>query len=246
MNNGRTDYINLANEPVMWLLCSVTVLVALTQAVLFMKAALRAADRCEIDPDIPKKAFRIGMITAVGPSIGVFIFLVSLMPVIGSPMAWMRLSTIGAALTVLSAANNGAIAAGVTMGGEGYTLEIFIVSLMCITLNGAGWLLFTGFTTPGLEKLCTKLSGGSAETLAVMTASCSIGIFSYLLSSSLITSGLTQGGIEISTGNLAAGLGAAAVMMVINKLICPRVPKLAEYSLGIAMVAGIIAGSVLG
>lgn len=246
MNNSRTDYIELANEPIMWLLCSITVVVALLQAILFMRAALKASDRCGIDSEIPKKAFRIGMITAVGPSIGVFIFLVSLMPVIGSPMSWMRLSTIGAALTVLSAANNGAIAAGVPLCGEGYTLEIFIVSLLSITLNGAGWLLFTGLATPGLEKLCTRLSGGNAETLAVMTAGCSIGIFSYLLSSSLITSGLTQGGIEISLGNFAAGFGAALVMMVINKFISPKIPKLAEYSLGIAMVAGIVLGSVFG
>ena len=80
----------------------------------------------------------------IGPALGVFIVMVGLMASIGGPMAWLRLSIIGAAATELSAANIGAEACGVTLGTEQYTLICLAVSWFTMALNGAGWLLFTG------------------------------------------------------------------------------------------------------
>ena len=54
----------------------------------------------------------MGLISAIGPALGVFIVMVGLMASIGGPMAWLRLSIIGAAATELSAANIGAEACG--------------------------------------------------------------------------------------------------------------------------------------
>lgn len=59
----------------------------------------KAVATIQLDPEIPKKAFKIGLISAIGPAMGVFIVMVGLMTVIGGPMAWMRLSIIGAAAT---------------------------------------------------------------------------------------------------------------------------------------------------
>ena len=69
-----------------------------------------------------------------------------------------------------------------------------------------------------------------------MSAACSIGIFGYLNANSIVAAGPT-----INVGNLAAVLAGALSMMAIGKFVVPKVPKLAEYSLGIAMIIGIIA-----
>lgn len=120
------DYLQISNLPIMWLLCGVTVIIAALQAVLFIRTANKAAKACSIDPAIPKKAFRVGLISAIGPALGVFIVMVGLMSAIGGPMSWLRLSIIGAT------------AAGVTLGGDGYTLEVLAVSWFAMALNGAG------------------------------------------------------------------------------------------------------------
>ena len=173
--------------------------------------------------------------------------MVGLMSAIGGPMSWLRLSIIGAAATELAAATNGATAAGVTLGGDGYTLEVLAVSWFAMALNGAGWLIFTGVATPGLEKLRDKLSGGDTKWLGAMSAACSIGIFGYLNANSIVTKGLNaEGGAAISTGNLTAVLAGALSMVLIDKLIVPKVPKIAEYSLGIAMIIGIAAAILIG
>lgn len=241
------DYLQISNLPIMWLLCGVTVFIAALQAILFICSANKATKACSIDPAIPKKAFRVGLISAIGPALGVFIVMVGLMSAIGGPMSWLRLSIIGAAATELAAATNGATAAGVTLGGDGYTLEVLAVSWFAMALNGAGWLIFTGVATPGLEKLRDKLSGGDTKWLGAMSAACSIGIFGYLNANSIVTKGLNaEGGVAISTGNLTAVLAGALSMVLIDKLIVPKVPKIAEYSLGIAMIIGIAAAILIG
>ena len=213
------DYLAIANAPIFWALCGITVVISLAQALLFMRQAKRAAVEVNLEQGLANRAFKIGLISAIGPACGVFIVMVGLMASIGGPMAWLRLSIIGAAATELSAATMGAQAAGVEFGGNGYTLTVMAVSWFAMALNGAGWLLVSGTVTPALEKLRGKLSGGDAKWL---------GIFGYLNANE----------IKKGLGSTIACLAGALSMVAIMKLIVPKHPKLAEYSLGIAMVIG--------
>ena len=228
------DYLAISNLPIFWLLASLTIIVSAVQAILFVRLANKATRECHLDPQLPKQAFKIGLISAIGPACGVFIVMVGLMAAIGGPMAWLRLSIIGAAATELSAATMGATASGVTLGGEGYTLTVLAVSWFAMALNGAGWLVFTGVATPALEKLRDKMSGGDIGWLAAMSAACSIGIFGYLNANQMIGAGGS-----IAVGPAIAVLTGALSMMGISRFIVPKHPKLAEYSLGIAMIIGI-------
>ena len=122
------DYLAIANAPIFWALCGITVVISLAQALLFMRQAKRAAVEVNLEHGLANKAFKIGLISAIGPACGVFIVMVGLMASVGGPMAWLRLSIIGAAATELSAATMGAQAAGVEFGGNGYTLTVMAVS----------------------------------------------------------------------------------------------------------------------
>ena len=85
-----------------------------------------------------------------------------------------------------------------------------------------------------LEKLRDKMSGGDMGWLAAMSAACSIGIFGYLNANQMVSSGPS-----IAVGPTVAVLTGALSMMGIGRFIVPKHPKLAEYSLGIAMIVGI-------
>ena len=238
------DYVKISNLPIFWLLAGFTVFISALQAFLYIREAKKATKVCNVDPEIPKKAFKIGLISAIGPALGVFIIMVGLMSVIGGPIAWLRLSIIGAAPTELTAATYGAQACGLEgLSDPGYNLNVLAVSWFAMALNGAGWLLFTGVATPGLEKIRDKMSGGDMKWLAVMSASCSIGIFAYLVANLIIGKG---GLSNLNIGNAYACFGGAIFMILLGKFVVPKVPKLAEYSLGIAMILGIAVAILFG
>lgn len=233
------DYLQISNMPIMWVLCGITVMISVLQTALFIRLAKKATKEIELNPELPRKAFRIGFVSAIGPAAGVFIVMVGLMAAIGGPMSWLRLSIIGAAATELAAATNGATAAGVTLGGEGYTLTVLAVSWFAMALNGAGWLICTGLFTPSLEKLRNKMSGGDMGWLAAMSVACSIGIFGYLNANSMVK------GLNVNVKISIVVVVSAIAMMAIGKTLVPKHPRIAEYSLGISMIIGIIAGVIL-
>ena len=222
------DYVEISNSMIVYALCGITVVIALVQAILYIRMAKKMTVKAQIPKQIPKTAFRVGLISAIGPALGVFIVMVGLMTSIGGPMAWQRLSIIGAAPTELTAATLGAEAAGAELGGAGFTLKIMAVSWFVMVLNGAGWLIVTGLFTPALETLRDKMSGGDSKWLIVMSGACSLGIFGYL----------DVNEIGKGWGNAAAVAGGILGMAVLEKFVAPKIPKIREYNLGIAMIIG--------
>lgn len=228
------DYISVSNKPIFWLLCSLTVLVALGQAILYIREAKKAAKMCEMDEELTKTALKTGMITAIGPACSIFIVMVGLVASIGGPMAWMRLSIIGSAATEMSAASLGASAAGTTLGGEGFTLSVLAVSWFVMALNGAGWLVFTGVASPVMDKIQKKICGEDTNWTSVMSIACTVGVVAYLSVNTVVKSG---GGFNI--GHIITIVTSMVGMIVLNRAVVPKHPKLGQWTLGIVMIFGI-------
>ena len=228
------DYVKISNSFTVYLLCGITVVIALLQAVLYIRMAKKMTVKANVPAAVPKQAFRIGLISAIGPALGVFIVMVGLMSSIGGPMAWMRLSIIGAAPTELTAATLGAEAAGAELGGAGFTLNVMAITWFVMALNGAGWLIVTGCFTPALEKVRDKMSGGDSKWLVVLSGACSIGIVGYL----------NANDIAKGIGNAAAVIGGIISMALLQNFLVPKFPKVKEYTLGIAMIIGMACGII--
>lgn len=60
------DYLAIANAPIFWALCGITVVISLAQALLFMRQAKRAAVEVNLEQGLANKAFKIGLISAIG------------------------------------------------------------------------------------------------------------------------------------------------------------------------------------
>ncbi|OFI06274.1 hypothetical protein CLOACE_10470 [Clostridium acetireducens DSM 10703] len=224
------EILKVANEFGVWVAASITVLVVVTQSLIFIKLANKTAKKLGMKEETCKKAFKTGMVTAIGPSIAVFIVMVGMMSVIGGPLSWLRLSMIGSAPTELTAAKVGAEAAGVTFGGADYGLNALATSWWTMALNGVGWLLVAGLFTHKLEKIRQKVGGNDTKWLAILSGAAMLGVFGYLNSGDIVKGG----------GNLVAVIVGAISMMILTK-IAEKAPKIKEYTLGIAMLIGMTA-----
>ena len=180
------EYLKIANDPILWLMCLPVVIIVAVQAIIFSKKAFQAAGSVELTKKEAKTAFRIGAVSAIGPAVAVFVVMLGMMAVVGGPMTWLRLSVIGAAPTELAASTMGAKAMGVEFGGEGYGVLEYANSVWVMTLNGIGWLLFVGLFTHKLDGLRNKISKGDSKLTGEIGGAATLGIAGSIITNLIV------------------------------------------------------------
>lgn len=226
------NYLQIANDPMMWIMSIPVVTVVAIQACLFSVRAYKASHLVDLNKDQCLHAFKVGAISAIGPAFAVFIVMISMMAVVGAPMTWLRLSIIGAAPTELTATTIGAKAMGIEVGSPEYGVTAFASSVWTMSLNGCGWLIFCGLFTHKMDWVMKKVTGGSMVIMAEVCGAAVLGTAGYLATAQSMR----------SSPHLAAVFAAAFTMALLNKF-SPKWMK--EYNLGIAMIVGMAAAIVV-
>lgn len=230
-------YMEAANSIWLWIACVPTVLLVIYQALYFYKKVKEASVLVDMGSGEVSKAFKIGAMSAIGPAFGVFVVMLGLSSQIGGPLAWVRLSIIGAAPTELGAAELAANAMGTTLGSPEYSLVHFANAAWVTALNGASWLIISGLFADKLDVASKKITGGDAKLLGVISVGAVCGAVGFFFANEIAK------GIKGNPAAIASGV-LSLVSMVILHNIAKKHPKLTEYTLGIAMVIGMIAGVI--
>lgn len=232
------DFLAIANSWPVWICAFLLVATVIVQTVVYSRLCYKNANEVGLSRLDCNKSFRSGMISAIGPSLSCFISAISLCAVVGGPMAWMRLSVIGAAQTELTCASLGAAAYGVDLGGAGYTMEVMANSWATMAINGWGYLIILLIVTPRMTKIRQKITGRNPAMMGLITAGASVGLFGFMAA---------QHYIKLPTvPPLAISAIAATVSMFLFKAGGKKVNWLNDYAFGFAIIVGIIAGAVTG
>lgn len=181
------------------------------------------------------RAARTGFISSLGPSFGIAIVIISLISIMGAPVTLMRIGIVGSAATETAAAQIGANAFGVELGGPDFNAQAFTTMVWTMCLGGMGWLVFTLLFTKTLGKTEKVVRRRNPKAMAVVSLAAMLGAFGYLLAEQIV-SGLSYA---------ASGVFALAVMVTLM-IVSDKwnISWLREWSLGISMVCGMIGGSV--
>lgn len=232
------EYLNVANSPLLWMsVLPITVLVII-QAIIFIKRAYASLNSAELTREEANTAFKVGAVSAIGPAMGVFVVMLGLMAVIGGPLAWMRLSIIGAAPTELAAATMAAKAMGKELTSPDYGLMEFANATWVMGLNGSAWLLSTALLSNKIEGITHKISGGDPKKVGLLMISAMCGAMGFMFTNEL------KKILNPETRAFAvSGIAAAIAMFFLEKL-AKKYPKLGEYNLGFAMIVGMFAAVV--
>ncbi|MCI8649068.1 MAG: DUF5058 family protein [Anaerotruncus sp.] len=228
------DILKVANSWPIWAAAFALVSIVIIQSVLYIRLAFKNAPLVGVTKEQCKESVRCGMIISIGPTIAIFIVVVSMMVVVGAPITWMRLSMIGSASTELTACTLGAEAYGVELGGAGYNLTAMATAWWAMSVNGAGWLLIAAFLTPHLETVRLRMGGGDAKWLGLITSAAMLGLYSYLLSPYVV-----------KVGKQAFAALVGFVIMYILLKVAKNRKWLKEWALGFAILGGTVAGILL-
>lgn len=230
------EIMSLANSPVLWIIALFIIGMVIFQAIMFYRIAKEAAPAAGLDALDVKRAARTGFISSIGPSFGIAIVIISLLALLGSPITLMRIGIVGSAATETAAAQIGANAFGVELGGEGFNAQAFTTMVWTMCLGGMGWLLFTFFFTKSLGKTESKVRKKNPKVMAVVSLAAMLGAFGYLLTEQMVK------GLNYS----AAAVVSLVIMVVIMKVADRRdISWLREWSLGISMVCGMVGGTLI-
>ncbi len=228
-------YLEMANSFGMWIIALIMVGIVIVQSVIFMTKAYKAGTSVGLSKKQMNSGLRAGIITSLGPSFAVLIGLVSLVSIIGGPMAWMRLSVIGAVMFEGLAVNCGAEALGTTVGAPDFGLVGLASAFWVMCLGSIGWLVITGLFTTKLESMRNYIVRGREQLLPVVSVAAVLGAFGYQVSKFLV---------KIGPGSIAAlisGLSMVACYTIANKR---QINWLKEWSLGLSMVVGMFSAAL--
>lgn len=233
------DVVAIANSPIIWVCSALTVMVVVVQSWLYYKLAKKNAAAMGISEADCALAFRTGVISSLGPAIACFVALVGLMSIIGGPIAWLRLSIIGAAPTELAAATAATASMGLPsaqLSDPAFTMEALSVTWWTLALNGCGWLIVVALFADKLEAIREKVGGGDTRWMGMLTAAAMVGIFAFLTLTSIVSN------MHVKMPQLGAALASGVSMYACLKF-ADKHPKLREYSLGVAIIVGLAVGS---
>lgn len=226
------DYKTIANSWQLWIAVIPVALLEVYQAYIFYKKTKAAGPLVGLSEEEADQAFKVGMRSAIGPALGVFAVMLGLMAVIGAPLAWQRLSIIGAAPTELAAATMAAKAQGLELSSPEYSAINFANACWVMALNGSAWLLTSGLFTDKLDKISNKVMGKNTKALGIFTVAATCGAFGYMCINQVII------GLDPTKSEVLASTISSFVIMVILERIARSHPKLGEWTLGIAMAVG--------
>lgn len=234
------DIVAIANSPVIWFCSALTVMVVAVQSLLYYKLARKNAAAMGISEADCALAFRTGIISALGPAIACFVALVGLMAIIGGPTAWMRLSIVGSAPTELAAATAATTSMGlpsVQLSDPAFSMEALAITWWTLALNGCGWLIVVALFADKLESIREKVGGGDAKWMGMLTTASMVGIFAFLTLTSIVSN------MHVKFPQLGAAVASGICMFVCLK-VAEKYPLLREYSLGVAIIVGLVVGSL--
>ncbi len=229
------EVAKIANSPGFWLVCIPMVLIMLFQSYVFMKKAWKSGLEMGMSKEQMMRGLRSGAITSIAPAFSILIALVGLIAIVGSALAWLRLSVIGAIMFEGFAAQTALTAMGTAVGDPGYTPAAFANCVWVMALGSCGWILVTGLFTHKLEWVRMKAVRGKAELLPIFTICAILGAFSYQVAKHAVT---------VSRSSIAVAVGALCIILL-NYLADKMNKKwIKEWSLGFAMIAGMFAATI--
>ena len=151
------------------------------QNIVMMKKAWNHAEKdLKLERQQIKKGLINGIVVSIVPTIPVIVVLFTMIPLLGVPLPWLRLSVIGSAMFETLAANTGLQTVGETLTVGGYTIAGWTAACWCMAYGGSSPVVWSLFATKPIEKLFSSAEKFNLKLPLTLGAGCMMGVMSYV------------------------------------------------------------------
>ena len=186
-------FFDVANGPLLYGLAIVIVAFVLVQSLLFLRKAWKEAKRIGLSTAKLKKAVTSSAIFSVVPSLPIIISLFAMMPLLGIPLPWIRLSVVGSASYELVAAESASSGLGYSTMAEASTggASAFAAIAIVMTVGIIWGLSFSTVYQKKLQSTMTNMREKDTRWAALLVDCLFVGLASAFGGQMIAAGGVT-------------------------------------------------------
>lgn len=222
-------FMEVANSGLMYGIAIAIIAFVLLQSVIFLVKAWKEAKRIGMDQKMLRQAAASSAIFSVVPSLPIIISLFAMMPILGIPLPWIRLSVIGSASYELVAAESAAKGLGYATLAEAATGDAGAFSAIAIVMTvGIIWgLIFSTFYQKKLQTTMSTIRDKDTTWAVIMVDCLFVGLAAAFGGQMIAT-----GGVTLLT--LVTSMAFMAGLTALSKL--PGLKWMESFAMSLAMV----------
>jgi hypothetical protein len=234
---GSAEYSAIANSTIMWIACSLPILIMLFQCCLFFRKSKADALRLGLTRQQVNAAVRSAAVTAAGPCFVLMTAMLSLILYVGAPLAWLRVDFIGSIVYELQAASIAADSMGLQLGGSSpLTVDFLGAAAFVMTTGFAPLIVLTALYADKMDKLNALMAGGRAALVPIVGMGILIGVFI-----SMTLDRVYPFNLEPVVAVIGGGVSMFFIQSYNNKA---NKQWIKEWKLTICMIIGMIAATI--
>ncbi len=227
------DHLVMANSVALYAAVAVLLSGVFVMAFIFFRMAKTRALELGVETKTISKVIRTAATTSIIPSIAIILGLMTLVPVLGMPIAWGRLSVIGSLMYEVVTATIGATEAGAEgLGRAGFTPTVWANSVWCMTIGVLPGFILAFFALKKYKETVSKITARNTVWQGVFVGTIMIAVFANFSVPAIIA-----GGNDL----LAVGVSAVTMGVVLILSKKTKASWLGEYSLSFSIIAALIA-----
>lgn len=230
-------YTEVANQGWLYVVVAAILIAVLIQTLIFMKKAWDRALELGVKPELAKKSITVGFGVSIMPTVAVLVVLFTLIPLLGGPLAWFRLSVIGSATFETMASQWAVTGVGEEFVIGGFSINAWIAIAWVCTIAGITNILWMAFACKPCDLAFNKMTGKFDMKWVGILGTCAImGIMGYLSVSE--TKDAKKRVIF-----LVSFVCSFLISMLIRKV--PALKKLKDWNLSISLIVGMLVACVI-
>ncbi|MEA1960539.1 MAG: DUF5058 family protein [Bacillota bacterium] len=226
------NYLDIANSSFVFIMCGLLIFTVLVISCLFLRHAWKTGLELEISREIMIRTIKSSMTFSIAPSIPIVIALTTMVGVLGIPFPWMRLSIIGSFQYELMTAKIGASAMGIeSLGGAGYTAQVFSNSMWVMSLGIIWGMLFCLFFLKKFSSTLENAQKKDSSKIQIIITALYFGMLSVFVGPPMVS-----GGVQLYT-LLVSALLLALITWITRK---NESTTAGDWAFTLSMVGGMI------
>lgn len=231
-------YTDIANSPWMFIWVAIVIALAFVQCLIYMRRAWSRALALGLEKKQIRKGVTTGVTVSIIPTLPVLIVLLSLMPLLGTPLPWLRLSVIGSAMYESAAATVGINSVGEEMVMGGYSAYAWIAAAWTMTFGASMCMVWSSVAVKPISLIYDQIEKFDIGLVLAVGAGCMAGIMAYASTINGFSAMSTKGIIFLSS------FVCSALLVVLHKKL-PKLRWLKDFNMAFSMLFGMVLACII-